>query len=125
MIHSARPIVPPVATTILTWKLFCFARFWKVGTYGRADNKSKNSDHYRLWLWVGLVDNLSIGQFIPEEAAKVFIHQASANRSLHFHIVSVRPSIQIKPRYSSKTKQAAPLKQNKVTWQATYGLVDH
>ena len=29
MIHSARPTVPPVAITILTWKWFCFAIFWK------------------------------------------------------------------------------------------------
>ena len=32
MIHSARPTVPPVVITILAWKLFCLARFWKVGT---------------------------------------------------------------------------------------------
>ena len=32
MIHSARPTAQPVAITILTRKLFCFARFWKVGT---------------------------------------------------------------------------------------------
>ena len=36
MIHSARATVPPVAITILTWKLFCFAKFWKVGTDGRT-----------------------------------------------------------------------------------------
>ena len=38
MIPSARPTVPPVAITIFTWKLFCFARFWKVRTNGRMDN---------------------------------------------------------------------------------------
>ena len=32
MNHSARPTVQPVAITILTWSLFCFAIFWKVGT---------------------------------------------------------------------------------------------
>ena len=30
MIHTARPTVPPVVIIILTWMLFCFARFWKV-----------------------------------------------------------------------------------------------
>ena len=28
MIYSARPTIPPVAITILTWKLFSFPRFW-------------------------------------------------------------------------------------------------
>ena len=56
MIHSARPTVLPVAITILAWKLFCFARFWKVGTDGRTDNTCENCDHHRPWLWVGLVD---------------------------------------------------------------------
>ena len=31
MIPSARHTIPPVANTILTSKLLCFARFWKVG----------------------------------------------------------------------------------------------
>ena len=34
MIHSARPIVSPVANIVFA--LFCFARFWKVGTDGRT-----------------------------------------------------------------------------------------
>ena len=32
MIHSARPIVSPVVNIVFAWNLFCFARFWKVGT---------------------------------------------------------------------------------------------
>ena len=34
LIHSARPTVPPVANIVFT--LFCFARFWKVGTNERT-----------------------------------------------------------------------------------------
>ena len=30
-----RHTIPPAAIIILTWKLFCFARFWKVGTDGQ------------------------------------------------------------------------------------------
>ena len=60
MIHSARSTVRPVAITILTWKLFCFAIFWKVGTDIRTETTSENSDHYRPWLWVGLVDQKTI-----------------------------------------------------------------
>ena len=56
MIRSARPIAPPVAITILTWKLFCFVRFWKVGTAGRIDNTCENCERYRSWLRFGLVD---------------------------------------------------------------------
>ena len=36
MIHSARSTVPPIAITILYWKLFCLARFGKGGN-GRTD----------------------------------------------------------------------------------------
>ena len=32
MIPSARPTVPPVAITDLTWNLLSFVRFWKMGT---------------------------------------------------------------------------------------------
>ena len=37
MIHSARLTILPVAITILTWKLFCFARF-----DGRTDTTCEN-----------------------------------------------------------------------------------
>ena len=49
MIHSARPTVPPVAITIFTYKMFCSASFWKVGTDGRryVRTMSENSDHYQ------------------------------------------------------------------------------
>ena len=46
MILSARPTVPPVAITILTWNLSCFAIFWKVGT-----EMCENKYHYRQGLW--------------------------------------------------------------------------
>ena len=36
MIHSAKPTVSPVVNIVFAWKLFCFARFWKVGTDGRT-----------------------------------------------------------------------------------------
>ena len=52
MIPLVRPIVRPVAITIVTWTLFCFARFWKVGT----DDTCENYDHSRPWLWVIRVD---------------------------------------------------------------------
>ena len=35
VIHSARPTVLPVMNIVFTWNLFCFARFWKVGTDGQ------------------------------------------------------------------------------------------
>ena len=39
-----------------------FVLFWKVGTDGRTDGRTddmcRNNDHYRPWLWVGLVDQL-------------------------------------------------------------------
>ena len=41
MIHSARPTVSPVFVNIVfAWKLFCFARLWKV----RKDNTCENND---------------------------------------------------------------------------------
>ena len=55
MIPSTRfAVLPGAITVILTWKLFYFARYWKVGTYRHL--VCKNSDHYRPWLWVGLMD---------------------------------------------------------------------
>ena len=54
MIHSARSTVTPVAITILAWT---FDFFWTFGrTYRRGTYKWENSDHYRPWLWVDLVD---------------------------------------------------------------------
>ena len=35
-----------------------FVSLWKVGTGGRTNDMCKNNDHYRSWLWVGLVDQL-------------------------------------------------------------------
>ena len=37
MIDSARPTVSPVANIVFA--LFCYARFWKVGTDGRTDGR--------------------------------------------------------------------------------------
>ena len=53
MIHSARPTVSPVANIVFAWNLFCFAKFWKVGTDERTDGQ-----HVRKqWsLWFGRVD---------------------------------------------------------------------
>ena len=62
MIPSARPTVLPVAITILTWKLFCFARVWKVGMDGRTSTTCENSDHYLSWQWVDLVDQKREGR---------------------------------------------------------------
>ena len=56
MIHSARLTVSPAVNIVFAWNLFCFARFWKVETNVRTDNLCENNDHYRQWLWVGLVD---------------------------------------------------------------------
>ena len=39
MIPSARSTFSPVAITMLSWKLFCFAPFW-------TDTTCENSDHY-------------------------------------------------------------------------------
>ena len=60
MIHSARPTISPVANIVFAWNLFCFARIWKVGMEVRTDNMCENNDHYRPWLWVGLVDQKTI-----------------------------------------------------------------
>ena len=38
-------------------------QFWKVGT-DKPENIYKNSDQYRLWLWIGLVDQKEIISFI-------------------------------------------------------------
>ena len=46
VVPSARPTIPPEAITILTWKLFWFAWFWK--------DMSENNDH--PWFLVGRVD---------------------------------------------------------------------
>ena len=63
MIHSARPTVSPVANIVFA--LFCFARFWKVGTDRRTVDMCKNNYHYRPWLWVGRVDQqYNISSFI-------------------------------------------------------------
>ena len=43
MIHSARPTVPQVEITILTWNLFCFLRFSKVGTDGWTDGQASRA----------------------------------------------------------------------------------
>ena len=56
MIPLARPSMPPVAITSLTWKLLCFAQFLKVGTDGQTDDMSENRDYYLPWLLVGRVD---------------------------------------------------------------------
>ena len=53
MIHSARPTVPTVMITLFSLEL-CFV-LWDFEKW-RTDNMCKKSDHYRPWLWVGLVD---------------------------------------------------------------------
>ena len=70
MIHSARPTVPPVAITMLTWKLFCFVR----------TDTCENIDHYRPWLGAGLVDQY-IGRCKVE--SRTFCYK-TAKRSLSF-----------------------------------------
>ena len=52
MIHSARPIVPPVASIVFC--RFIFLDF--KSTYVRTDNMCQNNDPYRPWLWIGRVD---------------------------------------------------------------------
>ena len=42
-------------------KVVLFCKILKVETDVRTDNKCENSDHYRPWLWVGLVDQKSVG----------------------------------------------------------------
>ena len=39
MIHSAWPTISPVKNIVVfTWNLFCFAKFWKVGTGNMCEN---------------------------------------------------------------------------------------
>ena len=54
MIPSARPAIPPVAITNSRIKIVLhdFDK-WESG---RTDDMSQNSDHYRSWWRVGLVD---------------------------------------------------------------------
>ena len=55
MIHSARPIVTPVANIA-----FCCLVFLDLKSGdGRTDNMRENNDPYRPWLWVGQVDQLT------------------------------------------------------------------
>ena len=49
---SSRPAQTPDSRK----DLFCFGRFWNVGTDGRTDTTLKNSNFYRPCLWVSLVD---------------------------------------------------------------------
>ena len=39
MIHLARPTISLVVNIVFAWYLFCFARFWKVGTDGQHVRK--------------------------------------------------------------------------------------
>ena len=58
MIPSARPTFPPVMITIFNWNLFRLLDFENWGRTDRQTNtKCEYSDHYRLWLWLGLVDH--------------------------------------------------------------------
>ena len=58
MIPWARPTIPPVAITILTWKLFCFAKIMKSDELteeqmdGRTDTTYEISDHYIPASWI-------------------------------------------------------------------------
>ena len=81
MIHSAKPTVSPVVNIVFS--LFCFARFWKMGTdvdllrtYGQHVRKQWSL--YWPWLWVGRVDQYK----------KVSV----------LMIVSVRPTSRLAPR---------------------------
>ena len=56
MCATSDPFGQTYYSPVLPWKLFCFERFWKVRTVVRTDSKCKNSDYYRPWSWVGLVD---------------------------------------------------------------------
>ena len=53
VILSARSTVSPVAITIFTWNLFCFARYWKVRSHNLPCVKIVKCNK---WLWVGRVD---------------------------------------------------------------------
>ena len=46
--------------TILTWTLFCLNIDFDFETNRRTDTTCENSDHYRPWMWVGLVDHSNI-----------------------------------------------------------------
>ena len=60
MILSARPTVSPVVNIVFAWNLFCLLDFEK---WGQTDNKCENKDHYRLWQWVGRVDQKLLMEF--------------------------------------------------------------
>ena len=69
MIHSARPTVPPVAITIFNWT-FLFCAILRRRTDVRTDDMYENSDHYRPWLWVSLVDHLNFQNFLRMSICK-------------------------------------------------------
>ena len=52
MIHSARPIVTPVANIVFC----CFVFLDMKSGDGRTDNMWENNYPYQPWLWVGRVD---------------------------------------------------------------------
>ena len=54
-IHKTAVINDPLGQTH-AWHLFCFEKWQR--TDGRTEDMCKNNDHYRPWLWVGLVDQL-------------------------------------------------------------------
>ena len=82
---STRPLV----ITSLTRNVLCFARFWK--------GSCENSDHYRSWMWVGLVDQYNttfsdIYFFFIINEIRSWLQLATLNtRTIHLISVISRP----------------------------------
>ena len=56
LIHSARPIVTPVANIVFC----CFVFLDLKSGDGRTDNMCEHNDPYRPWLWIGRVDQFQV-----------------------------------------------------------------
>ena len=71
MIHSARSTVPPSSDHYSHLKVVLICEILKVvPTTCETDDMRENSDHYRPWLWVGLVDQKA-NQIIAYQASKL------------------------------------------------------
>ena len=97
MIHSARPIVTPVANIVFCCFIFLDLKSWD----GRTDNMCENNDPYRPWLWDGRMDqsNLTPFSFLPLLFILVIIPTSTLmlNIARLRHLVSTIGIVRTKP----------------------------
>ena len=86
MIHSARP------QSAQKWRFVNL--FDYVHTYRRTENICENSDHYRQWLWVGLVDKKRIEYKYPAEDLGYY-NAKKSNKSKDFLTIWLTSNFQL------------------------------